>query len=47
MNFLNWSAYGLAPFLTVFWRSLINALCGVRAGLAVAGMMGGIKIYLK
>ena len=47
MNFLNWSAYGLATFLPVFWRSLINALCGVRAGLAVAGMIGEIKINLK
>ena len=51
MNLVNWSAYSLITFLTVVWRSLVNALGGALAGLvvalvynAVAGMMGGIKV---
>jgi len=54
MNLVNWSAYTAATFLSVIWRSLINALGGALAGLlvalvynAVAGMMGGIKINLE
>ena len=54
MNLANWTVYNFATFLTVFWRSLINALGGALAGLvvalvynAVAGMMGGIKINLE
>ena len=53
MNLANWTAYSMATFLSVFWRSLINALGGALAGLvvalvynAVAGMMGGVKLNL-
>jgi ABC-type Fe3+ transport system permease subunit len=53
MNLANWTAYSVATFMTVIWRSLINALGGALAGLlialvynAVAGMMGGIKLNL-
>jgi len=53
MNLANWTAYTVATFMTVIWRSLINALGGALAGLlialvynAVAGMMGGIKLNL-
>jgi len=53
MNLANWTAYSMATFLAVFWRSLINALGGALAGLvvalvynAVAGMMGGVKLNL-
>jgi len=51
LNLVNWSAYSFVTFLTVFWRSLINAIPGALGGLlialvynAVAGMMGGLKI---
>ena len=54
MNLVNWSVYSFATFMTIFWRSLINAIPGALAGLlialvynAVAGMMGGIKINLE
>ena len=54
MNLANWSAYTLVTFLTVIWRSLINALGGALAGWvvalvynAVARIMGGIKINLE
>ena len=54
MNLANWTVYNFATFLTVFWRSLVNAAGGALAGLvvalvynAVAGMMGGIKINLE
>jgi len=54
MNLANWTVYNFATFLTVFWRSLINALGGALAGLvvalvynAVAGMMGGIKLNIE
>jgi hypothetical protein len=54
MNLANWSAYTFATFLSVFWRSLVNALGGALAGLvvalvynAVAGMMGGVKLNLQ
>ena len=54
MNLANWSVYSFATFLTVIWRSLINALGGALAGLvvalvynAVAGMMGGIKLNVE
>jgi hypothetical protein len=54
MNLLNWSAYTFASFMTVIWRSLVNALGGAFAGLVVAlvynivaGMMGGIKIKVE
>ena len=54
MNLANWSAYTFSTFLSVIWRSLINALGGALGGLvvaliynAVAGMMGGVKIELE
>ncbi len=54
MNLLNWSAYSMATFLSVIWRSLINAAGGALAGLvvalvynAVAGLMGGIKLNVE
>ena len=54
MNLLNWSAYSMVTFLSVIWRSLINAAGGALAGLvvalvynAVAGLMGGIKLNLE
>ena len=54
MNLVNWSAYTFQTFLSVIWRSLINALGGALGGLlvalvynAVAGMMGGVKIELE
>ena len=54
MNLLNWSGYTFVTFLTVIWRSLINAVGGALAGWvvalvynAVAGMMGGIKINVE
>ena len=41
-------------FLSVIWRSLINAIPGALAGLlialvynAVAGMMGGVKLNIE
>ncbi len=53
MNLGNWTAYTLATFFTVVWRSIVNALGGALAGLvvalvynAVAGLMGGIKLKL-
>jgi ABC-type Fe3+ transport system permease subunit len=54
MNLANWTTYTLSTFLTIIWRSLINALGGALAGLlialvynAVAGLMGGIKVELE
>jgi len=54
MNLGSWTAYTLQTFLSVVWRSLVNAVGGALAGLvvslvynAVAGMMGGIKIDLE
>ena len=54
MNLLNWSAYSMVTFLSVIWRSLINAVGGGLAGLvvalvynAVAGLMGGIKLNVE
>jgi len=54
MNLGNWTAYTFETFLTVIWRSLINAFGGAVAGLvvalvynAVAGMMGGIRVQLE
>ena len=54
MNLANWTAYTLQTFLSVIWRSLVNAVGGAAAGLivglvynAVAGIMGGIKIDLE
>ena len=54
MNLANWTSYTFQTFLSVFWRSLINAIPGALGGLlialvynAVAGMMGGIKINLE
>jgi hypothetical protein len=54
MNLGNWTAYTFATFLSVVWRSLVNALGGALGGLivalvynAVAGMMGGVKINLE
>jgi hypothetical protein len=53
MNLANWTAYTFQTFLSVIWRSLVNAIGGGLAGLivalvynAVAGMMGGISIQL-
>jgi hypothetical protein len=50
---LRWTIH-LQTFLSVIWRSLINAIPGALGGLlvalvynAVAGMMGGIKINLE
>jgi len=36
MNLANWTAYSVATFMTVIWRSLINALGGALAGLLIA-----------
>lgn len=54
MNLGNWSAYTFSTFLTVIWRSLINAVGGALGGLvvaliynAVAGIMGGVKLNLE
>ena len=54
MNLANWTAYTLATYLAVIWRSLVNALGGALGGLvvalvytAVAGMMGGIKLNVE
>jgi len=54
MNFATWTAYTVSTFLSVLWRSLLNAVGGALAGLvvalvynAVAGMMGGIKLNLE
>ena len=54
MNLVNWSAYSMATFFTVIWRSLVNALGGALAGLlvalvynAVAGIMGGVKLNIE
>jgi hypothetical protein len=54
MNLGNWSAFTFTTFLTVIWRSLINAAVGAIAGCivalvynAVAGMMGGIKLNVE
>ena len=53
MNLANWTVYSFATFMTVIWRSFVNALGGALGGLvvalvynAVAGLMGGIKINL-
>jgi len=54
MNLANWSAYTFSTFLSVIWRSLVNAVGGALAGLvvavvynAVAGAMGGIKLNVE
>ena len=54
MNFANWASYTFQTFLSVIWRSLLNAIPGALGGLlvalvynAVAGMMGGIKLELE
>jgi ABC-type Fe3+ transport system permease subunit len=54
MNLANWSVYTFSTFLSVIWRSFVNALGGALGGLvvalvynAVAGMMGGIKLNLE
>ena len=54
MNFANWTAYTLQTFLSIIWRSLLNAIPGALAGLlialvynAVAAIMGGVKINLE
>ena len=54
MNLGNWTAYTFSTFLSVLWRSLVNAIGGALGGLvvalvynAVAGMMGGIKLNLE
>ena len=50
----NWTSYTFSTFLSVIWRSLVNALGGALGGLvvalvynAVAGMMGGIKLNVE
>lgn len=54
MNLANWSVYSFVTFMTVFWRSLVNAAGGALGGWvvalvynAVAGMMGGLKINVE
>jgi hypothetical protein len=54
MNLVNWTSYTFQSFLTIIWRSQLNAIPGALAGLliaivynAVAGVMGGIKINLE
>ena len=54
MNLVNWSGYTMVTFLSVIWRSFVNALGGALAGLVVAlvynfvaGMMGGLKLKLE
>lgn len=54
MNLGNWSVYSFTTFLTVIWRSLVNAVAGALGGLvlalvynAVAGVMGGIKLNVE
>ena len=54
MNLTTWTSYTFSTFLSVIWRSLVNALGGALAGLlvalvynAVAGLMGGIKLKLE
>ena len=54
MNLANWTSYTFQTFMSVLWRSLVNAIGGAVAGLivalvynAVAGMMGGISIRLE
>jgi len=53
MNLANWSAYTFSTFLSVIWRSLVNALGGALAGFVVAvvynivaDIMGGIKLKI-
>ena len=54
MNLANWTSYTFSTFLSVIWRSLINALGGALGGLvvalvynAVAGIMGGVKLNVE
>lgn len=54
MNLGNLTVFTVTTFLSVIWRSLINAIPGAIAGLViavvyniVAGMMGGIKLDLE
>ena len=54
MNLGNWTSFTFQTFLSVIWRSLINAIPGALAGLlialvynVVAGMMGGLKINVE
>ena len=54
MNLANWTSYTFSTFLSVIWRSLINALGGAVGGLvvalvynAVAGIMGGIRLNVE
>jgi len=54
MNLLNWTSYSMLTFLSVVWRSLVNALGGALGGLVVAvvynfvaGMMGGLKLNVE
>jgi hypothetical protein len=54
MYLANWSAYTFSTFLSVIWRSLVNAVGGALGGLvvalvynAVAGAMGGIKLNVE
>ena len=53
MNLANWTSYTFQTFLSVIWRSFVNAIGGALAGLivalvynAVAGMIGEIKLQL-
>ena len=54
MNLVSWTAYTIQTFLSIIWRSLVNAIGGALGGLvvalvynSVATMMGGIKIDLE
>jgi hypothetical protein len=54
MDLAIWTEYTLRTFLSVIWRSLVNAIGGALAGLlialvynAVAAIMGGIQLELE
>ena len=54
MDLANWTSYTFSTFLSVIWRSLINAVGGALGGLVVAlvynivaGIMGGIKLNVE
>jgi len=54
MNLGNWTVYSLTTFGLVFLRAFLAAIGGALAGwivalvyIAVAGMMGGLKLNLE
>ena len=54
VDLVNWSAYTLGTFFSIFWRAIINALGGALAGLVVAlvynlvaGVSGGLKLNIE